>query len=128
MPLFFIYLKSHWDPVQEYIDDVPPSPPSPPSSPLSPPKGSAAASSSVSPAGARRPPALVKVEARKPFVFISTFKWEMRKGWDKLVHAYLQVRRRWDGYASEGRNWILETLMMESTDEATFALLYILTN
>ena len=38
------------------------------------------------------PPPPVKVEAKKPFVFISTFKWEMRKGWDKLVHAYLQVR------------------------------------
>ena len=34
---------------------------------------------------------MVKVETKKPFVFISTFKWEMRKGWDKLVHAYLQV-------------------------------------
>ena len=26
----------------------------------------------------------------RPFVFISTFKWEMRKGWDRLVHAYLE--------------------------------------
>ena len=25
----------------------------------------------------------------KPFVFISTFKWELRKGWDRLVEAYL---------------------------------------
>jgi hypothetical protein len=28
----------------------------------------------------------------KPFVFISTFKWEMRKGWDVLLSAYLEVR------------------------------------
>lgn len=26
---------------------------------------------------------------RKPFVFISTFKWEQRKGWDVLLQAYL---------------------------------------
>ena len=25
----------------------------------------------------------------KPFVFISTFKWELRKGWDRLVEAFL---------------------------------------
>ena len=27
----------------------------------------------------------------RPFVFISTFKWEMRKGWDNLLLAYLKV-------------------------------------
>ncbi|GAX76012.1 hypothetical protein CEUSTIGMA_g3455.t1 [Chlamydomonas eustigma] len=26
----------------------------------------------------------------RPFVFISTFKWEMRKGWDVLLSAYLE--------------------------------------
>ena len=26
---------------------------------------------------------------RKPFRFISTFKWEARKGWDILLEAYL---------------------------------------
>ena len=26
----------------------------------------------------------------KPFAFVSTFKWEMRKGWDVLLAAYLQ--------------------------------------
>ena len=76
-------------PLQEYIKDVPPSPPSPPPSPPSPPQDAKAASKSASPA--RGHSALVKVETKKPFVFISTFKWEMRKGWDKLVHAYLQV-------------------------------------
>jgi hypothetical protein len=30
----------------------------------------------------------------KPFVFVSTFKWEMRKGWDSLLAAYLQVRQQ----------------------------------
>lgn len=25
----------------------------------------------------------------RPFVFVSTFKWEMRKGWDVLLSAYL---------------------------------------
>ncbi|KAL6761224.1 hypothetical protein V8C86DRAFT_3088762 [Haematococcus lacustris] len=28
--------------------------------------------------------------AKKPFTFVSTFKWEMRKGWDVLLSAYLQ--------------------------------------
>ena len=27
-----------------------------------------------------------------PFVFLSTFKWEMRKGWDTLLEGYLKVR------------------------------------
>ena len=27
----------------------------------------------------------------RPFVFVSTFKWEMRKGWDVLLDAYLKV-------------------------------------
>ncbi|GAX74412.1 hypothetical protein CEUSTIGMA_g1860.t1 [Chlamydomonas eustigma] len=26
----------------------------------------------------------------RPFIFVSTFKWETRKGWDKLVQAYLE--------------------------------------
>ncbi len=30
-----------------------------------------------------------------PFVFLSTFKWEMRKGWDILLHAYLKVGVRY---------------------------------
>ena len=28
---------------------------------------------------------------KRPFVFLSTFKWENRKGWDRLLEAYLQV-------------------------------------
>jgi hypothetical protein len=28
-------------------------------------------------------------QPRKPFVFISAFKWELRKGWDVLLQAYL---------------------------------------
>ena len=28
---------------------------------------------------------------RRPFVFLSTFKWEKRKGWDLLLSAYLKV-------------------------------------
>ena len=27
----------------------------------------------------------------RPFRFLSTFKWEMRKGWEKLLAAYLKV-------------------------------------
>jgi glycosyltransferase involved in cell wall biosynthesis len=27
---------------------------------------------------------------KRPFVFVSTFKWEMRKGWDVLLQAYLE--------------------------------------
>ena len=28
---------------------------------------------------------------RRTFRFLSAFKWEMRKGWDRLLEAYLQV-------------------------------------
>ncbi len=27
----------------------------------------------------------------RPFTFVSTFKWEKRKGWDLLLQAYLAV-------------------------------------
>uniref|UniRef100_A0A383WC78 Glycosyl transferase family 1 domain-containing protein n=1 Tax=Tetradesmus obliquus TaxID=3088 RepID=A0A383WC78_TETOB len=30
-----------------------------------------------------------QLQASRPFVFISAFKWEMRKGWDVLLEAYL---------------------------------------
>jgi hypothetical protein len=32
-----------------------------------------------------------QVRRTKPVVFMSCFKWEMRKGWDVLLAAYLQV-------------------------------------
>lgn len=31
----------------------------------------------------------VGVSSRRPFRFLSTFKWELRKGWDVLLEAYL---------------------------------------
>jgi hypothetical protein len=43
-------------------------------------------SSSSSSGGTNNP---VASQVRKPFVFISAFKWEMRKGWDVLLQAYL---------------------------------------
>ena len=30
-------------------------------------------------------------QSRRTFRFLSTFKWEMRKGWDRLLEAYLKV-------------------------------------
>ena len=37
----------------------------------------------------RRPPrSTVEEGATGPFVFMSTFKWEYRKGWDLLLEAY----------------------------------------
>ena len=77
---------------QAYKSDVPPAPP--PFPPPSPPSSSTRRKAEVLPAMNLRTPAAVKVEKKKPFVFISTFKWEMRKGWDKLVHAFLEVGPR----------------------------------
>jgi len=38
------------------------------------------------------PCSLISKEATVgPFVFLSTFKWELRKGWDRLLEAYIQV-------------------------------------
>jgi hypothetical protein len=34
----------------------------------------------------------------RPFIFVSTFKWEARKGWDKLVQAYLEVMTDYVGH------------------------------
>ena len=75
---------------QAYQKDVPPSPP--PRPPPPPPEMFYKTLDAI-PAMDLRTPAVIKVEEKKPFVFISTFKWEMRKGWDKLIHAYLEVRR-----------------------------------
>jgi hypothetical protein len=43
----------------------------------------------LQPYGSKGPGASVRP---RPFTFVTTFKWEMRKGWDVLLAAYLQVR------------------------------------
>ncbi len=47
--------------------------------------GPARAAAAVATAGEAKP---------RPVTLLSVFKWEMRKGWDVLLEAYLQVRRR----------------------------------
>jgi len=39
------------------------------------------------------------VEPERPFVFVSVFKWERRKGWDTLLEAYLAEFRAADNVA-----------------------------
>ncbi|XP_071721808.1 uncharacterized protein [Rutidosis leptorrhynchoides] len=40
-----------------------------------------------------------KVDSDKPFVFLSVFKWEYRKGWDVLLRAYLKEFSKADDVA-----------------------------
>ncbi|GAX73023.1 hypothetical protein CEUSTIGMA_g475.t1 [Chlamydomonas eustigma] len=97
--------------LNEYLVDIPPSPPSPPPPPRTRDRfqlenKKAPTPQPPSPPSPSPPPQL-RVEAEKfksqsmispqrndhpspPFVFISTFKWEKRKGWDRLIHAYVQ--------------------------------------
>eukprot|EP00897_Mesotaenium_endlicherianum_P000473 jgi/Mesen1/10426/ME000082S09931 len=51
--------------------------------------GASASGAGVSRAAAC-PPAAGAEKGAVPFVFLSIFKWEVRKGWDILVKAYLQ--------------------------------------
>lgn len=66
----------------------------------------------------------LKWELKEPFVFVSVFKWEYRKGWDILLHAYFSAFTRKDNVVLKLRTykpgWEIgdPNLMAQITDAA----------
>ncbi|KAJ9522340.1 hypothetical protein QJQ45_008185 [Haematococcus lacustris] len=92
---------------------------------------------------ARAAAAHARRRAKKPFTFVSTFKWEMRKGWDVLLSAYLQEFTSDDNvemyiltkpflnggnFAGDMRTWVQQHLNLSQEEHSQLPTLYVISS